>query len=54
MVKTRGDYMTMQFEMKDNGKILNDKIEVLRKTTAALLNEVKSLGSLRKVEEKRY
>ena len=43
--------MTGQFELKRNGNnILNDKIEVLREVTVALLDEVKSLGSLRKVE----
>lgn len=43
--------MTGQFELKRNGNyILNDKIEVLREVTKALLDEVKSLGSMRKVE----
>lgn len=43
--------MIGQFELNRNGNhILNDKIEVLREVTTALLDEVKSLGSLRKVE----
>ncbi len=42
--------MTRQFELKRKGNILTDKIEVLREVTVALLDEVKSLGSLRKVE----
>ncbi len=42
--------MTRQFDLKRNGNILTDKIEVLREVTVALLDEVKSLGSLRKVE----
>ncbi|MBX7171596.1 MAG: hypothetical protein K1X72_11615 [Pyrinomonadaceae bacterium] len=42
--------MTGQFELKRNGNILNDRIETLREVTVALLDEVKSLGSMRKVE----
>ena len=42
--------MTGQFELKRNGNIMNDKIEILREATVALLDEVRSLGSLRKVE----
>jgi transcriptional regulator with GAF, ATPase, and Fis domain len=42
--------MANQATLKRNGNIFTDKIEVLREVTVALLDEVKSLGSLRKVE----
>lgn len=42
--------MGSQFNLKRNGNIFTDKIEVLREVTVALLDEVKSLGSMRKVE----
>lgn len=42
--------MSKQLNLKRNGNILTEKIEVLREVTVALLDEVKSLGTLRKVE----
>lgn len=42
--------MANQLLLKRNGNIFSDKIEVLREVTVALLDEVKSLGSMRKVE----
>lgn len=42
--------MARQTMKKRNGKIVGDKIEILREATLALLDEVKSLGSIRKVE----
>lgn len=42
--------MASQLTLKPNANIFTDKIEVLREVTVALLDEVKSLGSMRKVE----
>ena len=40
----------MNNKLNKNGNVINRKIDVLRDVTLALLDEVKSLGSLRKVE----
>jgi transcriptional regulator with GAF, ATPase, and Fis domain len=42
--------MTRQFELRKNGNIFTEKVEALREVTIALLDEVKSLGSMKKVE----
>ena len=42
--------MTMKNTFKKNGNVMTDKIDILRNVTLALLDEVKSLGTLRKVE----
>lgn len=42
--------MSKQLNLKTNGNVITEKIEVLREVTVALLDEVKSLGSMRKVE----
>ena len=41
--------MTRQYKLKRNGNNLTDKIEVLREVTTDLLDEIKSLGSVRKI-----
>ena len=43
-------YTAMKNNYKKNGNVINEKIDVLREVTLALLDEVKSLGTLRKVE----
>ena len=43
-------FITMNNKINKNGNVINRKIDVLRDVTLALLDEVKSLGSLRKVE----
>jgi transcriptional regulator with GAF, ATPase, and Fis domain len=40
----------MNTKINKNGNVINKKIDVLRDVTLALLDEVKSLGTLRKVE----
>ena len=40
----------MSRQLNLNKNVITEKIDVLREATAALLDEVKSLGSLRKVE----
>ena len=40
----------MNNKINKNGNVINRKIDVLRDVTLALLDEVKSLGTLRKVE----
>ena len=42
--------MTRQFELRKSGNIFTEKVEALREVTVALLDEVKSLGSMKKVE----
>jgi transcriptional regulator with GAF, ATPase, and Fis domain len=42
--------MSKQLNLNKNGNVLTEKINVLREITVALLDEVKSLGSMRKVE----
>jgi transcriptional regulator with GAF, ATPase, and Fis domain len=42
--------MTKQLNINKNGNVVSEKIEVLREITIALLDEVKSLGSMRKIE----
>jgi len=42
--------MIRQFEIRKNGNIFTEKVEALREVTIALLDEVKSLGSMKKVE----
>lgn len=42
--------MARQIKNNQNGKTMVNQIDVLRDVTLALLNEVKSLGSIRKVE----
>lgn len=41
--------MTKQFEPKKNGNVLTKRIDILKDVTTALLDEVKALGLLRKV-----
>ena len=43
-------FIAMNNKINKNGNVINRKIDVLRDVTLALLDEVKSLGSLRKVE----
>lgn len=43
-------YKAMKNNYKKNGNVITEKIDVLREVTLALLDEVKSLGTLRKVE----
>jgi transcriptional regulator with GAF, ATPase, and Fis domain len=40
----------MSKQLNSNKNVITEKIEVLRDVTVALLDEVKSLGALRKVE----
>lgn len=42
--------MARQFDIQNNGNIFTEKVEALREVTTALLDEVKSLGSMKKVE----
>jgi transcriptional regulator with GAF, ATPase, and Fis domain len=42
--------MTRHFDLRNNGNIFTEKVEALREVTTALLDEVKSLGSMKKVE----
>ena len=42
--------MSKQLNLNRNGNVITEKIEVLREITVALLDEVKSLGSMRKVD----
>lgn len=42
--------MSKQLNLNTNGNVITEKIEVLREVTVALLDEVKSLGSMRKVD----
>lgn len=42
--------MSKQLILNKNSNKITEKIEVLREVTVALLDEVKSLGSMRKIE----
>ena len=42
--------MSKQLNLNRNGNVITEKIEVLREVTVALLDEVKSLGSMRQVD----
>jgi len=42
--------MSINFNSKSNSKVMTEKIEVLQEVAVALLDEIKSLGSMRKVE----